>query len=532
MPDPSVPSSAAASHSAPPACPGTLAGTRYHLEELLAESDRSWIYRATDLLLAGPDHPPPKPQVAVKIFKSPAEEAPASFLPRRIDHPNIARVLDRGRSAEGWAFSVSEFASGGDLRALQTPMPIRDACTLVAALARGVQAAHRSGVLHCDIKPANVLLAADGSPKLADFEFAVLSASEPASLAPRRGSPAFMAPEQLDAEAPIGPPADVYALGGVLYFLLAGRVPNRAEGGDAVAVLRGLSPRASLDAPEPLRAIVLRALSLNPAERHHAPAELAADLERFLAHQPIDWTNPSVFRRARLWSRRHPIRTTALCSALVLVLASAAAALFWQASERSRHEWALAESRRLADLELEAVRSKAQVQIENVAGAVVTISSGDQRLFTAIVFLDFLGKNMALTADGKLPAATQRVQALSTLLAIDHQFGRDHDLINTITRFARAQTLFAADRHGEAIADLDELNQVWSARLPETDRWLLECRAMHRLATLFTQPEPFDPAVRKELLAIESQGQELAFSPPTMKLVRRCLQRLKTAQAR
>ena len=163
-------------------------------------------------------------------------EAAARFLAEaeavaRLQHPNIVQIHHIGE-ADGLPFFELEYVDGGSLdrRLDGTPWPARRAAELVEALARGVAEAHRQGIVHRDLKPGNVLLAADGTPKITDFGLAKSLAADSGLTRTDSimGSPGYMAPEQAEGKTKqVGPLADVYALGAILYELLTGRPPFR-----------------------------------------------------------------------------------------------------------------------------------------------------------------------------------------------------------------------------------------------------------------------------------------------------------------
>jgi predicted Ser/Thr protein kinase len=328
--------------------PLTASGVRrYELRELLGEGAFGQVFLAVDRQLSEPDHPA---MVSIKIMighdRSPwardrlTDEATKA---RRIDHPNVVRVFDRGVSDEDEDYIVYEFIDGGDLarwaRRQPDPVAVRDAARLVAGAARGVHAAHMAGLVHCDLKPANIMVAVDGNPKVADFGIATRP-DEPGvcgDSAEPMGNLAFMSPEQHNVlPGALTIPTDIYALGGILFWLLTRRLPN----GATVEEIRAThDPAGGRRAPPPLgehrpdldrdlEAICRRALAIRPEDRHSSAAALADDLEAWSRREPIPWLRPTVWKRSRLWVRRRPGQA-ALVATIGFVLVACAAVIAW-----------------------------------------------------------------------------------------------------------------------------------------------------------------------------------------------------------
>jgi serine/threonine protein kinase len=213
----------------------------------------------------------------------------------RLQHPNVIHVYDVG-DHDGLLHMALEYCPGGSLAARLGGKPLQaaDAASLVEALARGIHAAHMKGVIHRDLKPGNVLLAEDGTPKITDFGLVKrLDMPGETSLGVVLGTPSYMAPEQAAGQIEIGPAVDIYALGAVLYELLTGRPPFRAASTmDTVLQVLGKEPTppSQLNAavPPALEAICLRCLLKAPEDRFSSALELAEALRQFQQVQATD----------------------------------------------------------------------------------------------------------------------------------------------------------------------------------------------------------------------------------------------------
>ncbi|HET7035010.1 MAG TPA: serine/threonine-protein kinase, partial [Thermomicrobiaceae bacterium] len=250
------------------------------------EGSFSETYLATDTALGR--------RVAVKVLRA-SFAADARFVARferearaaaAVASPNVVDVYDYGRQ-DDTLYIVMEWVDGIDLKQLirqRAPLPVPEAIALIGGILNGLQAIHRAGVVHRDIKPQNVLLTADGTPKLGDFGIArgpVDAGLTDTGMA--LGTAAYMAPEQATG-APPTPSADVYAAGVILFELLTGRLPFPGE--NPVQVMYQHvntpppNPRAFNPAiPPALGAVTLRALAKNPATRFGDAQQMQAAID-------------------------------------------------------------------------------------------------------------------------------------------------------------------------------------------------------------------------------------------------------------
>jgi tetratricopeptide (TPR) repeat protein len=361
---------AAAARAGPPPVPGCG-----NLEEV-GRGGFSTVYKAWQERLGR--------AVAVKVLNSaePRRDELARFrrevaILARLAHPNVVQVFDGGE-ADGRPYMVLEYLPGGTLhrRWAGQPQPPREVAALVAALARAAHALHSAAgdpIVHRDLKPSNVLLAADGTPKLADFGFALLlpaaGAADPTPLTQTHavlGTPGYMAPEQAAGKkhGQVGPAADVYALGAILYEGLTGRPPFKGDSAldTALQVLYQdpIPPRRRRpEVPAGLETICLKCLRKEPARRYASALALADDLENFLAGRPIAARRESVWGRTWSLARRYPL-SAALAAALLLALIGGTAGSVGFAVRALREaDGARASARRADDRLLLAVRAAA-----------------------------------------------------------------------------------------------------------------------------------------------------------------------------
>jgi tetratricopeptide (TPR) repeat protein len=298
---------------------------------------------ATGVVFRARQHCPER-VVALKFFSAGvhAAEQRARFLAEaniiaRLDHPNIVRVHAVGEY-QGQPFLCLELLDGGHLgkKIDGRPQPPRQAAVLLEQMARAVQHAHDKGTIHRDLKPSNVLLAVDGAPKISDFGLARFGRPELTATGAILGTPAYMAPEQARGEGEkVGPAADIWALGAILYELLTGQPPFR--GVQVLDTLQQVVEREPVPptrlqpkVPRDLETICLKCLEKKPPRRYGTAAALAEDLRRFLAGRPIAARPVGTLERAAKWARRRPAAAVLLALAVLLVLGGVSGLLWYQ----------------------------------------------------------------------------------------------------------------------------------------------------------------------------------------------------------
>jgi len=236
-----------------------------------------------------------------------------------VKHPSVVQIYEFGEH-DGQPYMALEYLPGGTLaealtggRSDAAPSGSwRDAATLVAGIARGVAAAHAMGIVHRDLKPSNVLFDEAGNPKVTDFGLAKRDGgSNLTETWVVMGTPAYMAPEQASGRTRFaGPQADVWALGVILYECLTGVRPFQADTAEAllarIVIAEPSSVRSAAPAvPADLEQICWKCLAKNPEERYPTARELAEDLRRVVAGEPVSLRPPSLGRVLRLWAKQN-----------------------------------------------------------------------------------------------------------------------------------------------------------------------------------------------------------------------------------
>jgi WD40 repeat protein len=343
----------------------------YQILEVLGRGGMGVVYKARQVGL--------NRLVALKVVLAGAHASPEDMVrflaeaeaAAQLHHPNIVQIYHVGRHGEVPFFSL-EFIDGGSLaqRLNGAPQQPRAAARLIECLARAVHVAHEHGIVHRDIKPANILLAsvvrcpssvatageasgADngpgtsdyGQPKLTDFGLAkrVEAGSGLTQTGTILGTPSYMAPEQAATKKDLGPAADIYSLGTILYEMLTGRPPFRGPTPvDTILQVLSQEPvspaRLQPSCPRDLETICLKCLHKEPGKRYATALALAEDLERFLTDRPILARRTGALERTRRWCRRNPVlagMAATLALLLVVLALGASVAAFWLRAERN-----------------------------------------------------------------------------------------------------------------------------------------------------------------------------------------------------
>jgi WD40 repeat protein len=399
----------------------------YEILEILGWGGMGVVYRALQQGL--------NRQVALKMVHAGAQASPQVLARLRVEaravgrlqHPNIVQIHDVGEHA-GSPYLVLELVEGRSLAQWLggTPRPGRQAAEMVEALARAIHSAHVQGVVHRDLTPANILLTAEMAPKITDFGLAKLvigggdSRTQAGELL---GTPSYMAPEQAASrQRAIGAATDVYALGAILYEMLTGRPPFKAESpletlrqvmvDEPVAPSR-LQPRL----PRDLETICLKCLRKEPSQRYASALELADDLRRFLDGRTIVARRSSTLERTWRWCLRNravAILLTCVASLLVTIAVASSILAARLAFERDLANW---NSRRAETAERD---SLARLGDSYLAQARAGRFSG--RLGQRFGSLDALAKGAHIALTLKIPPArlaTLRNEAIACLALPD-----------------------------------------------------------------------------------------------------------------
>ncbi len=303
-----------------------LSGSDYRLVRKIGAGGMGEVFEATQISLDR--------KVAVKVLSPSLTSDPAqreqfeneARVIAMLHHPNIVKIYNAGVSADRCYYAM-ELIDGTGLNRCETTAP-REIARLGLQAARALAYAHRCGVLHCDVKPANLLLDKQGEIHIGDFGLAFVQKDADGNQGKsgmRSGTLRYMAPERLKhgVKSFAG---DQYSFGVTLYELIAHAPVLPEQNPQKLADRIRSGPLPPLHCAEPdLAAIVNRCVSYDPAARYPGMADVASDLEHFLRHEPVSAADTSAFRRFRLWAKRKPAVAALSLLALTAIAAFAAA---------------------------------------------------------------------------------------------------------------------------------------------------------------------------------------------------------------
>jgi tetratricopeptide (TPR) repeat protein len=438
---------------------GTLIAGRYRLGEVIGEGGMGTVYRAEQT-------EPVRRQVALKLIRTglDSREVLARFDAERqalalMDHPNIARIYDGGATSLGQPFFVMEFVRGLPLTEYcdAQRLPVEARLELFVAVCQAVQHAHQKGIIHRDLKPGNVLVTeVDGRPTPKVIDFGVAKATEVkltdmsfADVGAIVGTPTYMSPEQADPSSmDIDTRTDVYALGVMLYELLAGSPPIDASQFRRGAMLEMLRMVREVDPPRPstklsaavalpniaanrggieparlskllrgeLDWVVMKALEKDRNRRYETANALSRDIQRYLADEIVEARPPSVGYRLKKFVRRNKLQVIAaalVASALFAGMAGATWGLFEarrsaegerlakeDAKRKEKKAVAAAEQERMAKIDADTKRREAETNLafatkgNAILGSVFAGLSPDRNYATLGEFRQALADNL------------------------------------------------------------------------------------------------------------------------------------------
>ncbi len=329
----------------PPKAPDASLPTNFELIGWVAEGGQGVIYKARQLN--------PQRTVAIKMIRAgeySTQSQVKAFLDEankqaRLDHRGILAIYECG-THNNRPYIAMEFCAGGTLGEAFRNKPVlwRTAATLIAYVARVLGKAHTEGVIHRDLKPANLLLKEPISGmealsiehlRIADFGLALDKNSEFLSKSTTQagftgrfvGTPLYMAPEQADDARKVGPAADIYSLGVIIYEMLTGAVPINAPSlGEFISRLKTDMPvpprRLAARCPRDLEAVCLKCLRKDPKSRYATAEQLAEDLEAVLADNPLIYARPVGWvERVVMWGWRNKLLASSLLTAVLALIA-------------------------------------------------------------------------------------------------------------------------------------------------------------------------------------------------------------------
>lgn len=472
---------------------------RFEIRKLVGRGAFGAVYKAFD--------PQLEREIALKLLqkcgdKEHDQRRIARFLQEgkaaaRLQHPHIVPVFDAGRAAEtGDYYLAAAFIDGCDLRGLGKDKPLEcdRAANLVRQLAEALDYAHSKGILHRDVKPDNVMIDQEGTPFLMDFGLARLQESreEMTQDGSLMGTPAYMSPEQCRGEhGQLTGAADQYSLGCLFYQLLTGRTPFvgpwQAQMHDHLKITPEPPSAHNAKIPKDLETICLKMLSKTAAERYATCGELADDLQRWQAGEPIAARPLNRLQRFVRWCRREPI-VASLTAAVFLVIAIGLAGTTWQWSRAN--ELAVTESAARKDLEKreeDLARAVREAEIQENQAKSETIRANEQ---------------MVLAKSQSRRAYQQFYFSQMNLAQRDWENGYFENLMDRLAK-TRPEQMDGVDRRGFEWHYLNRLSQTGQVTWKGSWNWNADSLTVAPNGPMFAVSEYGDDGGAKKILIVD-----------------------------
>lgn len=436
--------------------PHTVRVAGYEIVGELGKGGMGVVYRAVHKELGR--------QVALKMVRGEgAADSPEGlrFLAEAaavaaVNHPHVVAVYEYGRAGDQ-PFMVLELCGGGTLSQKLKAVGRMDpkaAAEVMAKIAEGVGAAHAAGIVHRDLKPGNVLFDDKGEPKVSDFGLAKRGVGTDLTQTNAvMGTPAYMSPEQARGQTKfVGPPADVWALGVMLFECLTGQRPFTAQSQmDLLQQVIYADPPAVRSVvkalPKDLDQIVRKCLSKVPHERYATANELADDLQNWLEGRPVSARPPGAVVRAAKWVRRNPLPTALIAALAAVVVAVGSGAYFSiQQLERANQEQAgrlSAEEQKLKEAEARR-QAEEQKRVEEQARRVDQVQGTMELAMQRGAAKEAVAAFDRMTADGLTPTAAMRLDRAKA----SYFLGELDEAVARLAEVSRDQ--LPAERRGEA----------------------------------------------------------------------------------
>ena len=462
---------------------------RYRILELIGEGGMGSVYEAEQ------DHP--RRTVALKIIKP--SMANPELLRRfeqesqalgRLQHPGIAQIYEAGTVDTGFGpqpYFAMELIRGTSPRehAESHHLNTRERLAMMAKICDAVHHAHQRGLIHRDLKPANILVDASGQPKILDFGVARVTDSDSKTtqqtdLGQLIGTLAYMSPEQALADPlDIDTRSDVYALGVILYELLAGHLPytitrNLAQSIQAIRQ-EGPAPLSTLNRTYrgDIETIVAKALEKDRERRYASAAGMAADIQRYLNHEPIVARPPTAIYQLQKFARRHRALVTGVTAVLLVLIVGVVLIAREAIRATAAEQMGLAQLARAESAE-EHLRTEVENALNAKKAAVAAEEQATSGMLRAVAAEKraIMAKDAAQAAQFAAQGKHQVAQALYARVLADDRlvFGNEDPI--TLSHIAALASLYVTPRLPPAEREYDRAEKLWKELLSTQRRTL------------------------------------------------------------